>query len=345
MNVGTNRDALENVRFGAPLTIVSHESCFDGIASAALFYRFWRDHAPEAGGISLRFLRYGNSRFAALAAFVDAARSSGELAVLDFSYPTTAHAGVWWFDHHDGAFESSEARSAFEALGSPRQAFDPSAPACAELLARVLEERLDYRNDELAGLISWASIIDSARWPDEVTPVALNHPALVVRLVVESTRDDAFSTGIVKRLSEGTIEEFVEWAPFRGAADRLRSRHWEIVELFAAASRVDRGVVYSDLTAALVDERYEKFIPDYLYPGTPYNVAVLRTSFGFKVSVGYNTCSNIPNRLHLGQLCEELGGGGHVGIGAITRDISHEDALAYATLLLEKCAEATRTEP
>jgi gamma-glutamylcysteine synthetase len=48
---------------------------------------------------------------------------------------------TWWFDHHRTAFQPPALRAVFEARATDTQFFDPDAPSCAGMIARVLRER------------------------------------------------------------------------------------------------------------------------------------------------------------------------------------------------------------
>lgn len=325
------------------LTIITHEKCFDGVACAALFTRFWRDRVARDAEIEIRFVNYGSDKFRRLEQLAWAA--PGEVAILDFSYSASPRV-TWWFDHHEGAFETAEDGERFERDRSERQAFDVDARSCAGLLARTLAERFGYRAENLGELVEWADVIDAARWESEAIPVEARSPALRVRLVVESSRDQALVAAIARGLERESIDALVRTDWFQAAEAPLRERHQELVEAFRRTSVVEGGVVFSDLIDdQVIDERYEKCIPYFLFPGTPYNVAVLRTSRGFKISAGHNTCSRTPNLLNLGALCKPYKGGGHPGVGAITRgDISATEAREIAAVLVEHISASLSTE-
>ena len=77
--------------------VLHHDNCFDGIASAAVFSRFYRDSIdPEA-----RFEYQGLAHKAGQYIF-ESYFSGDENAIVDFKYSASERL-TWWFDHHESA--------------------------------------------------------------------------------------------------------------------------------------------------------------------------------------------------------------------------------------------------
>jgi hypothetical protein len=75
-----------------------HDRCFDGAASAAVFYRFYRE----------RFHRDAEFRFTGMThrasgPWEDDVFDGNENAIVDFKYSSSPRL-TWWFDHHQSAF-------------------------------------------------------------------------------------------------------------------------------------------------------------------------------------------------------------------------------------------------
>jgi len=75
-----------------------HDRCFDGTASAALFYRFYRERFDQAGRVRLhgddspRRTALGGGLF-----------DGDENAIVDFKFSNSPKV-TWWFDHHRARF-------------------------------------------------------------------------------------------------------------------------------------------------------------------------------------------------------------------------------------------------
>src|SRR6185369_6712009 len=79
------------------LRIIYHDNCFDGLASAAVFARFYREaYRPEFDveyvGVTHK-PRIGVDPAAILEA------PGAENAIVDFKYSSSPFV-TWWFDHH-----------------------------------------------------------------------------------------------------------------------------------------------------------------------------------------------------------------------------------------------------
>jgi hypothetical protein len=76
-------------------------------------------------------------------------------------------------------------------------------------------------------------------------------------------------------------------------------------------------VVSFDLVGGGSD-RYNKFIPYYLFPDARYAVAVSASKVRAKVSVGSNPWSGVPLAHNIAEICAKYGGGGHRYVGAVS---------------------------
>src|SRR5262245_58341087 len=85
----------------------------------------------------------------------------------------------WWFDHHRTAFQPPALRDIFEESGANLTwFFDPDAPSCAGLIARVLRERWGWDAPaHLADVVRWADVIDAARFASAAEATSLDTAA------------------------------------------------------------------------------------------------------------------------------------------------------------------------
>src|ERR1700709_1084512 len=117
----------------ADLQLCYHDHCFDGVASAATFLRFYREKVkPGVKDIELRGLAHRAGQL-----FDDDIFSGEENAILDFRFAKAPRL-AWCFDHHQSAFESPDDKAAFEADASGRKFWDPTAKSCTRFLARAV---------------------------------------------------------------------------------------------------------------------------------------------------------------------------------------------------------------
>src|ERR687890_786023 len=292
------------------LRLLYHGQCFDGVASAAVFTRFYRAHASADAHIDYAPLLHTPGSL-----FDETMFDGDENAIVDFKYSPSPRL-TWWFDHHQSAFLTAEDEAHFRADSSGRKFWDAESKSCTEFIARVARERFGFEDPSLENLVHWAHVIDGAFYESAAQPVELREPALQLMQVIENAPPD-FIEGVIRALSTRTLEEV---APSPEAQERFRpllDAHIEAVETIRRKAAYERGVVTFDL----VDEGlqgFNKFIPYYVCPETTYSVAVTRGPFRTKISVGSNPFSPRPRRHNIASICERYGGGGHAVVGAVS---------------------------
>ncbi len=178
--------------------ILYHGRCFDGFSSAAVFARFARLHLGARGPLRLQGLSHGAPVPIAPSVF-----DADLHAIVDFRY--SAHPRLdWWFDHHQTAFITAEERAVYEVRHGARHYWDPRAASCAGYMARMLSEHHGFDAAPLAELVRWVDLIDTARFPDARTAVALEAPQRPQHLV------DQGRPGLLVELAQGVGEQVVE---------------------------------------------------------------------------------------------------------------------------------------
>jgi len=293
------------------LRILYHGNCFDGVSSAAIFTKFYKSKIHGDAEISYTPVmhRAGNA--------FDADQFDGdENAIVDFKYSPDQRL-TWWFDHHQSAFLSEADERNFLADTSGKKFLDTKSASCAEFIARIAKEKFDFEDASLTELIEWAHIIDGAFYESAAQCVELRSPALKLMQVIEVEKDPMFVEKIIRGLTEKTLDEIVASDEIQEKLKPMLDQHWKTVELIKERSVYERGVVSFDLTDTGVDG-YNKFIPYYFYPETTYNVALTRSSFRTKISVGSNPWAPRPRVHNIAEICERYGGGGHAVVGAVS---------------------------
>lgn len=303
------------------VVIGHHGHCFDGMCSAVALTRLIQ--AREGGNgleISYRGLDHqpGGS-------FVPDAVLAGEInAVVDFRY-TTSDRLTWWFDHHVSGIVGEEERAHFHADASGRKFFDPGYGSCCKLIADVALERFGVAMPELEEMVHWADIIDAARFPDAKMAVELEHPALQLMTVIEVHGNDSFLAPCMRDLLAGaSLSTLAADARVKKLFAPLRESHEKTCETIRQKATCVGGVVSFDLVGS-GNDRYNKFIPYWLYPESRYCVAVTAGKSRAKVSVGSNPWATVPRTHDIAAICSGYGGGGHPVVGAVSLKPDHLD--------------------
>lgn len=295
------------------ITIAYHGHCFDGMCSAAMLTRLLRAREGEDLQFEYRGLDHqpGGS-------FVPEALLGGEEnAVVDFRY-TTSPKLTWFFDHHKSGIVGDEERASFDADTSGKKFFNPTYGSCCKLIADVARERFALEAPELAEMIAWADMIDAARFPSAAMPVELKEAALRLMTVVEVHGSDKFLAPRIEKLARGvSLDEIAADSEVAGRLVPLLVQHQETLAIVRERARSENGVVFFDLVGA-VGDRYNKFIPYWLFPESRYCVAVTAGKHRSKVSVGSNPWASVPRTHDISAICASYGGGGHPVVGAVS---------------------------
>jgi hypothetical protein len=293
------------------LRLLYHGHCFDGVASAAVFTRFYRAHVNTGAEVFYAPLLHTPGSL-----FEEGMFDGDENAIVDFKYSPSEHL-TWWFDHHQSAFLSPSDEAHFRADKSGKKFWDAESKSCTEFIARVASEHFGFEDSTLAPLISWAHTIDGAFYTSAAQPVELREPALQLMQVIENVPEDEFLEQIIRDLTARSLEEVATSESVQRRFRPILARHLETVETIRRKAVYARGVVGFDL----VDEGvagFNKFIPYYVHPQTTYSVAVTRGPQRTKISVGSNPFSLRPRRHNIASICERYGGGGHAVVGAVS---------------------------
>jgi hypothetical protein len=293
------------------LRILYHGHCFDGVASAATFTRFYTDRIhPEAEVNYAGLLHRPGNLF-------DLALLDGdENAIVDFKYAATEKL-TWWFDHHQSAFLTPADEAHFRADHSGKKFLDATRKSCTEFIADVARNQFGFDDEPLRDLIHWAHIIDGALYESAAQCVELKALALQLMQVIESDPDDKFIEQIIRELTVKSLDEVATGEEVQRRFQPILKQHLETLDAVSRKAIFANDVVQFDL----VDEGYEgfnKFIPYYLFPEATYTVALTRGSQRTKISVGSNPWAPRPRTHNIAQICERYGGGGHAVVGAIS---------------------------
>src|SRR3954470_23869575 len=259
------------------LQIDFHDHCFDGVASAATFLRFYREKVRPVEDVGLKGMAHRAGQLFGPDAF-----AGDENAVVDFRFSADPRLS-WWFDHHQSAFETPADEAAFKADRSGRKFWDPAAKSCTRFLARIAEQKFGWNAAPLRELIDWAEVIDGALFPNPQMAVALTDPAMQLMLLIEATKDPELCPRLIRELSERPLSAVLREPWVVEPLQPLLARHREVVALVTARIRVQGGVATYDLADLGVDA-VNKFIAYAADPATVYTVSVSRGSSRSKIS-------------------------------------------------------------
>jgi len=294
------------------LRVLYHGHCFDGVASAATFTRFYLERIHRNAEVA-----YGGLLHRPNNLLFDRDMFDGdENAIVDFKYSPSEKL-TWWFDHHQSAFLTPEDEAHFRADTSGKKFLDATRKSCTEFIADVAHTKFGFNTEPLSDLIHWAHVIDGALYESPAQCVELKEPALQLMQVIESDPDDAFIETIIRDLTNKSLSEVATSAEAQSRFAPMLKLHRETLDAIKRKATSDKDVVQFDL----IDEGFEgfnKFIPYYLFPEATYTVALTRGLQRTKISVGSNPWAPRPRRHNIATICERYGGGGHAVVGAIS---------------------------
>jgi hypothetical protein len=288
-----------------------HDRCFDGVGSAAVFTRFYRQYFdPKAE------FRYHGLVHRAGQLFDEGLFDAQENVIVDFKYSSSERL-TWWFDHHQSAFLTEADAEHFRHDRSGKKFYGPDYRSCTKFIVETCQAKFGFVAPELDELVYWADLIDGAQYPDTRTAVEMREPATQLTLVIEGTPDPQFSVRLIPELIAKPLQEIMDIPEVRQTFDRLYALHLRTIDIIRSRSELKNGVLFFDV-ADQNFEGFNKFIPYYLFPGAVYSVALSRSPARIKIGVGSNPWNVTPKTANLASLCERYGGGGHAKVAAIS---------------------------
>ena len=160
------------------LQIGYHDHCFDGVASAATFLRFYREKIRpglELAQVGLRGLAHRAGQL-----FGGDVFAGEENAVVDFRYTPDPRL-TWWFDHHQSAFLTAADAEHFRRDTSGRKFYGPEFRSCTKFLAHIGSTKFGFATSDLEELIRLAKSLGNPH-AEATTGVDLQVPAIMAYL-------------------------------------------------------------------------------------------------------------------------------------------------------------------
>ena len=290
-----------------------HDRCFDGTASAALFYRFYREHFNKSAEFGFTGMTHKAAQ-----PWVPGLFDGNENVIVDFKYSNSPQL-TWWFDHHQSAFLNPADAEQFRQHPGVHMYYDPTYKSCTKFIATIANEKFGYDISPLAELIHWGDIIDGAQYASPEAAVEMVEPATQLALVIEAAPEDGLPARIIPELAYRPLKEMVQLPIVAQHLGPLLKRHRDSIEILRQRCEARDGVVFFDV-ADLDLEGYNKFIPYLLHPECVYSVSVSASRVRAKVSLGTNPWNLASADANLASLAEQYGGGGHQRVSAISFD-------------------------
>jgi hypothetical protein len=290
-----------------------HDRCFDGTASAALFYRFYRERFDAAADFHFTGMAHRASQ-----PWEGGLFDGDENVIVDFKFSNSPKL-TWWFDHHQSAFLTPEDARQFREHPGPHMFYEPDYRSCTKLIANVAKEKFGFDTRPLADLIHWGDIIDGAQYPTPESAVAISEPATQLALVIEAAPEDGLPARIIPELAYRPLPEMIQLPIVAKYLEPLLERHRRSIDILRARAEARDNVIFFDVSD-LDLEGYNKFIPYLLHPECVYSISVSASASRAKVSLGTNPWNQAGADKNLASLAEKFGGGGHPRVAAISFD-------------------------
>jgi len=286
---------------GTALRIYYHRD-FDGMVSAALLaWVLARRGEDDVSWESVNYDQRRNwERFAAGERF----------AIVDFHFHPRAE---YWFDHHPTTFLTPELRAQY--TPNDRWRWDETSPSCPPMVIEHAREHwrieVDGRWEEMA---HWSNIIDAARFENVEQAVFGDAPALRITRALTVAPNNDWIDELVGAMVESTLEDVAARPDVEKAHARASRNRDKALEQFPpCVLSKENGVLLYDASSNKI--RRERFAPFYHHTDIHYAVGVIPTRAGYHISAGENPWNPSPNSVHVGELMERYGGGGHRSVG------------------------------
>src|ERR1700726_5022085 len=290
-----------------------HDRCFDGTASAALFYRFYHERFDANAEFELTGMTHR-----AVQPWTDGLFDGDENVIVDFKYSNSPKV-PWLFEHHQSAFLTPEDARHFREHPGAHMFYEPEYRSFTKLIATVGREKFGFDTRPLENLIHWGDIIDGAQYPTAESAVEIAEPATQLALVIEAAPEDGLPARIIPELANRPLAEMIQLPLVAKHLQPLLERHRRSIDILRQRAEARDNVIFFDVSD-LDLEGYNKFIPYLLHPECVYSISVSASAVRAKVSLGTNPWNLATADQNLASLAEKYGGGGHQRVAAISFD-------------------------
>ena len=285
-----------------PITIHYHRD-FDGMVSGAVLSSILQEQKGEE--VQLQSVNYDQRDG------WESFEKGRRFAIVDFHFHPRAE---YWFDHHPTTFLSPELRAAYKP--SERWAWDETSPSCPPLILRHAAEHWGYEAPErFVEMAHWSDIVDAARYESVDQAIFGDTAALRIARSLTVAPNPGWVDQLARAMTTGTLEEVAGRSDVEKAHQRASRNRDKALEQFPPTVEWKReGGVFYDASSSKIHR--ERFAPFYHHEEVSYAVGVIPTRSGFHVTCGENPWNPPGERgLHVGELMETYGGGGHRAVG------------------------------
>lgn len=309
----------------SPLRIYYHRD-FDGMVSGAILASILIDTFGER--IEWQSINYDQRR--EWTNFC----SDSRFAIVDFHFHPRAE---YWFDHHPTTFLSPELRDQYQP--SERWQWDETSPSCPPLILEHAKKYWRYfPSERFVEMARWSDIVDAARYESAEQAIFGEEPALRITRALTVAPSPEWTDTLVEAMTTQTLEQVANIESVELAHQRASRNRDKALEQFPSTVMWQRdGVLLFDASSGRV--RRERFGPFYHHPELEYAIGVIPTRSGYHVTCGENPWNKPKQGLHVGELMEKYGGGGHRAVGGVNPD-SLEETQRIADEIAEILHEA-----
>lgn len=294
---------------------------FDGMVSGAVLAHALREQGENPILLSVNYDERKNW---------DSFEEGKRFAIVDFHFHPRAE---YWVDHHPTTFLTDELRAAYEP--SERWLWDETAPSCPPLIIKQAERYLGYEAPErFQDAARWSDIIDAARFESVDQAIFGDDPALRLMRALTASPNPAWVDKLATALVDDSLRDLALRSDVEKVYDRASRNRDKALEQFPpTVVWMKDGVVFFDASSSKV--RRERFAPFYHHPEVSYAVGVIPTRAGFHITCGENPWNKPVDGVHVGEMMEEYGGGGHRAVGGANPP-SREKALELGEVFAER---------
>jgi len=275
---------------------------FDGMVSAAVLATILTERKHER--VEWESVNYDQrSNWESFAA-------SQRFAIVDFHFHPRAE---YWFDHHPTTFLSPELRSAYQP--SENWQWDEASPSCPPLILAHAERHWGYEPPaRFVEMAHWSDIIDAARFESVEQAIFGDTAALRISRALTVAPTNAWIDDLVGAMAAGDLEAVAARPEVEKAYVRASRNRDKALEQFPPTvdSKSDHVILFDASSNQIRRERFAAF---YHHPDVHFSVGVIPTRAGFHITCGQNPWNTPPIDVHIGEIMERYGGGGHRAVG------------------------------
>ena len=160
----------------------------------------------------------------------------------------------------------------------------------------------------------WSDVIDAARFESVDQAVFGDQPALRISRALTVAPSPDWIDSLVDAMTSENLEQVASRPEVEKAFQRAsRNRDRALQQFPPTVTSVVEHVLLYDASSNQI--RRERFAAFYHHPDIHYSVGVIPTRAGFHVSCGENPWNPSPVQMHIGEIMETYGGGGHKSVG------------------------------